>query len=64
MKQCELQGKTKYGSELDAKLALLHVGRKWSGTANRVYRCGFCNKWHLTSKPYQGAKRKGHGENG
>ena len=51
--KCAKNGKLRYRSELDAKLALLDCsGRRASSRREEkaVYQCPFCRGWHLTSK--------------
>lgn len=47
-------GKTRYKDEA-AATAALHAIAPWgeadSGAVLRVYRCDFCDRWHLTSRP-------------
>lgn len=58
-------GKTKFPTELDAKIALagvqknLSVHRRQKARGNeptRVYQCEFCGQWHMTSQT-KGRKR-------
>lgn len=51
-------GKRRYGSELGAKIALTSTwaSRKKKRQETRVYRCSFCEGWHLTSQPQRAAR--------
>jgi len=51
--RCPKTGKIRHRTELDAKIILSKCGSPTSNTAReekRVYRCGHCKGWHLTSK--------------
>lgn len=47
-------GKTRYRDEAAATAALRAIapwGEADSGAALRAYRCDYCGRWHLTSRP-------------
>lgn len=48
MARCKT-GKRVFYSQLDAKIALMNTRHK-DRDEQRMYRCEFCGKWHLTSQ--------------
>jgi predicted SprT family Zn-dependent metalloprotease len=51
---CET-GKSAYLSKVDAQLAVLRIllrDQKVNSKPTRVYRCEFCQHWHLTSRTH------------
>jgi hypothetical protein len=48
---CEVTAKRGYASQKVAKQAFTGSGRI------RVYRCSFCNMWHVTTQPHAHARR-------
>ncbi len=51
-KMCAVSGKRMYANEGEAKATATHRLRDPEAGAKqlRVYRCMYCNAWHLTSK--------------
>jgi len=56
---CRRAGKTKFPTELEAKIALAGVQKNMSvfrkqksrgSEPTRVYQCEFCSQWHMTSQ--------------
>lgn len=43
--------KLSYESKEEALIAASRAGRQGETVALRAYRCRYCGKWHLTSKP-------------
>jgi hypothetical protein len=68
---CRVTGKMRYGSAVEARMTLRETHAKAqhgqsNRTEDRAYPCDFCmidgvQGWHLTSKPYDEAKKR-HGE--
>lgn len=51
-KKCAVTSKRGFSSKEDALAELGNASRKKA--TQRVYRCEFCSRWHLTSKPQRG----------
>lgn len=51
-KKCKQTGKRGYATREDALVTLSQASR--SKAVQRVYRCEFCSRWHLTSQQKRG----------
>lgn len=45
--RCHTTGKKRFRDEIAAKLAMSSINMDGN---KRVYRCGFCRGWHMTSQ--------------
>jgi len=50
---CPVSGKNQYTSEAEA-LQAAEYQEKLGSVSLGVYRCGYCDTWHLTSNPPDG----------
>jgi hypothetical protein len=49
-KLCRKEGKVKFDSHEQAAIRAGEILERSKEAFLRTYKCGFCGKWHLTSK--------------
>ena len=53
--------KRPYATKAEAQAAIAGMFRRFgSFVYKKVYRCGACKAWHITSRPWSGRKRVQH----
>jgi len=47
-----------YATKEEARRAIHGMANKWSFAYKRIYRCGACKAYHITSKPPFGRRKQ------
>lgn len=50
--------KTRYKTKHAAREAIAGMARRWNFVFKRIYRCGRCNAYHISSKPPMKRRRR------